>query len=155
MRLSFLLCLLSVITVEGFRKSFVRRPAITGAREALAKHVIDRLEVIKERYIELTGLLAATDVDEDRKLIYQEEKRGIQTVVESYNALDEINRDIQTFLGVLADPDKKKERSDAKDVAKVFLKEFDECRAVIESQLTSYVERTEASVVETNRTPSN
>ena len=88
MRLFFLLCLVfAIFTVQSFRKNFVKRLAITGKREALAKHVTDRLEAIKERYIELTGLLNVTELDGDAKKVYQEEKQDIQTIVESYNAL--------------------------------------------------------------------
>ena len=140
MRLSFLYFVCVIPFIESFRPTPATRLAVAGRHKALAKHVNDRLQEIKERYIELTGLLAATDLDEEAKRVYQEEKQEIQTVVESYQALDDIYRDLKTFEGVLADPDPEEERSDEKDVATVFLKEFEECRLSIETQLTSYVE---------------
>ena len=91
MRLSFLLWLIYTIPfVACFRAAPTARVAMTGRRKALAKHVDERLQEIKERYIELTGLLAARDLDEEIKKIYQKEKQDIRTVVESYQALDDI-----------------------------------------------------------------
>ena len=80
------------------------------------------------------------DLDEATMMAYREEKRSIQTIVESYQALDDIYRDLQTFEGVLEDPDPEEERLDEKDVATVFIKEFEDCRVSIETQLTKFVE---------------
>ena len=141
-----LLQLFFLSVVLPFAASFIGRSPSrcnlhrVGRREALAKHVHDKILEIKERYIEITGFLATADLDEATMMAYREEKRSIQTVVESYQALDDIYRDLQTFEGVLEDPDPEEERLDEKDVATVFIKEFEDCRVSIETQLTKFVE---------------
>ena len=107
---------------------------------ALQEHVERELQNIKERYIQIVGLIArSNDPQEIEKL--QEEKANIQTIVESYQALDAIEKDMETFEAVLSDPDPEENRLDEKDTAKVFIREFEQCRVAIEDQLTNFVEK--------------
>lgn len=98
----------------------------------------ERLNEIKAKYIELAAMIS-TETDETEKKMLQNERNGMKTVVESLQALEEIDRDLVTFQDVIDEND---ETNRAKEIqtASIFINEFLGCKRDIESQLTSYIE---------------